>query len=67
MKNTVHLKHGNFHPDPIATAKANGLHWTNATNHNEIVKTDDLDRVRKYHRDIPGDQSRQKLGSKNQP
>jgi hypothetical protein len=33
----------------------------------EIVQTDDLDRVRKYHRDVPGDQSRQKLGGKNRP
>ena len=31
------------------------------------VQTDDLDRVRKYHRDVPGDQSRQKLGGKNRP
>jgi len=58
----THLKVGRAMPDPIATAKANGQHFSDTTNYNEIVKTDDLDRVRKYHRDVPGDQSRQKLG-----
>ena len=55
-----HLKVGKAIPDPIATAKVTGTHFGNNTQYNEIVKTDDLDRVRKYHRDVPGDQSRQK-------
>ena len=42
-------------------------HFGNNTQYNEVVQTDDLDRVRKYHRDVPGDQSRQKLGGKNRP
>jgi hypothetical protein len=63
----THLKVGKAIPDPIATPKANGQHFSDTTNYNEIVATDDLDRVRKYHRAIPGDQSRQKLGGKNRP
>jgi hypothetical protein len=67
MKDTTHLKVGKAIPDPIATAKVTGTHFGNNTQYNEVVQTDDLDRVRKYHRDIPGDQSRQKLGGKNRP
>jgi hypothetical protein len=67
MKDTTHLKVGKAIPDPIATAKANGTHFSDTMNYNEIVQTDDLDRVRKQHRDVPGNQSRQGLGSKNRP
>jgi hypothetical protein len=66
-ENTKHLKVGKAIPDPIATAKVTGKHFSGNTQYNEVVATDDLDIVRKYHRHVAGDQSRQKLGGKNRP
>jgi hypothetical protein len=65
-KDTTHLKVGKAIPDPIASAKATGTHFSDTTHYNEVVATDDLDRVRRYHADVPkGQQDNQTLGSKN--
>jgi hypothetical protein len=39
--NTTHLLHGRAIPDPIATAKATGKHYSGTTKHNEIHQTPD--------------------------
>jgi hypothetical protein len=39
--NTQHLKQGRAYPDPIATAKATGTHFSGTTKHNVITQTPD--------------------------
>jgi hypothetical protein len=39
--NTQHLKQGKAYPDPIATAKATGTHFSDTTKHNRITPTPD--------------------------
>ncbi|MGA7374117.1 MAG: hypothetical protein WBW37_16170, partial [Methyloceanibacter sp.] len=52
---------------PPSRAKVTGKHFGGNSQYNEVVETADPDHVRKQHRDVPGDQSRQKLGGKNRP
>jgi hypothetical protein len=62
------LKVGTAIPDPIATAKAQGTHFSDTTQYNEVVNTDAVDRVRRdfYNANVPkGQQNNQTLGSKN--
>jgi hypothetical protein len=42
--NTTHLKHGNFHPDPHATAKAQGSDYSGTAKHVERHDTPDSSR-----------------------
>jgi hypothetical protein len=55
--NTTHLKQGKAIPDPIATAKATGEHYSTSTNHNKVFPTEPSNLSA----------SDSKLGGKNRP
>jgi hypothetical protein len=54
--NIQHLKQGKAYPDPIATAKATGGHWSDSASHVEITPTPDSKSASDGH-----------LGGKNTP
>ena len=41
LPSITHLKQGNSYPDPIATAKVQGTHFTDASKHCEYYDTPD--------------------------